>query len=372
MMLAGQLLHRTAQTVEEQEAAHYIARKFRESITDVRIEEFNAPDSYPVLFASYYTEFLVVSIAAWWMPFIAAGYGLVVLGCYLAEYMGINMFSRLLPEYPSQNVVAHINGLRPKGTLILHAYYDSPVATPLFIQKLQPWHRLIHGVLLLSMVIIVASCFADGYGWATNHTIPVAAALRWSALGILLSAALFIFLTASQQEHTRGANNNASGVTALLELGRRMAATPREDVDILLVASGSHGSWMSGIRYFLKHTKWNQGQTCFINLEALGSSHLYYSTREGTLHSTASAKNMIQALEKSTFRAIQPAKVRNFPTATQMSMNHGIPSISILGLDDKKFAENWYSEEDMVARLNEAQILTAVEAVETAIRTVKI
>lgn len=115
MYLAGRLLHRSAQTEAERQAAGYIHKRFEEYTPNVQLDEFHTIENYPYLFAMYYSEFLVVAVLAQWWPLFAALYSLGVFCCYLAEFMGFRVFARMMPQFDSQNVIARFLGLRPRA-----------------------------------------------------------------------------------------------------------------------------------------------------------------------------------------------------------------------------------------------------------------
>ena len=49
-----------------------------------------------------------------------------------------------------------------------------------------------------------------------------------------------------------GANDNGTGVVALIELARRLAEQPTSSVRVLLVSTGSEESFMEGMQAFMR------------------------------------------------------------------------------------------------------------------------
>ena len=76
--LAGNLTHRGASTESERTAAEYIRERFCVHTPNTEIDDFFAIESPWLLFASYYGEFLIVALLAFWQPWFAFGYGAVV------------------------------------------------------------------------------------------------------------------------------------------------------------------------------------------------------------------------------------------------------------------------------------------------------
>ena len=80
-----------------------------------------------------------------------------------------------------------------------------------------------------------------------------------------------------------GANDNLSGVAALVALAETLRAAPLPDVRILLVSAGAEESLQEGIRAFMvRHRgELRPGRTWFLNLDTVGSPHLVMLEGEG-------------------------------------------------------------------------------------------
>ena len=362
MYLAGRLLHRSAQSEFERDAALFIQGRFGEYTPDVSLEPFHAPENYPYLFASYLSEFLIVGAIAFWWPEVAFGYGLAVFILYMAEFSGFRGLSRFLPQFPSQNVVARFLGTRPRCTIVVTAYYDSGCAWPLVaperIRLLRPAHLILVGC----MVVAIATCAADALALPDSLPNTVSASIRWTAIGILGLAALTLFLTASQGEDIRGANNNASGVAALLGLAQKLKDQPLEDADVLLVATGSHEAWMSGMRHFLSAHRLPRGDTYFLNLEGVGAGRLYYLKTEGFLHRLAADPAMTGlANALSVGHPIHPGSLRAVPTEAHAPLSRGMKAMTVMGLDRSGVPAHWCQIEDRVTGVETAQIAEVID-----------
>ena len=370
MYLAARLLHRGAQTHLERDAAEYLRDRLKTYTADVEMDDFSAIENPTYLFASYYAEFLVVSVLAIWWPRFALVYGGLVFLAYLAEFLGYPLFSRFLPQYESQNVVARFMAPRAKRLCIVTAYYDSGSASPLSDPGIVPWLRRAHFLMLTCMALVLATCAVEALPLRTDGGFTFIAHLRWIAVGVLLSAAVALFYISTQHEDIRGANSNASGVAGLLSLAARFNEKPLDNTDLWLIATGSHEGWMSGIRHFLAtHQNLDRKNTLFINLESVGAGRLHYLTAEGMLHRyPADADLLSAAQEYASDHDATPATLSAVPSGAHVLLARGFRTLSIMGLDEQGLPVNWNWFDDKITEVDENAIARAAGLAEAVLR----
>jgi len=82
-----------------------------------------------------------------------------------------------------------------------------------------------------------------------------------------------------------GANDNGTGVVALLALAERLVAQPTEDLRVILLSVGAEESFSEGIKAFGERhfDDLPRESTFFLCLESLGSPHLLVLRGEGFL-----------------------------------------------------------------------------------------
>jgi hypothetical protein len=370
MYLAGKLLHRGAQTEDERSAAQFIQGRFREYTADVEMDHFQAIENYPYLFASYYSEFILVGVLAIWWPLVALVYGVGAFLAYLMEFMGYPAFSRLLPHFESQNVIARYHAEEePKALYVVTAHYDSGCASPLTDPGVVPLLRPLHLGTLACMVVVLSTCAVDTIGLFQNIEQPVTDYVRWTAVGFLACVSLIMFYSSAQGEEIRGANVNASGVTALLRLGERFSETPLRNADVWLVATGSHEAWMSGVRHFLSTQKLDKRTTHLLNIEGIGAGELRYLTEEGMLHRSTSSAALLSAAEATAgeFDA-GPGTLRAIPSAAHIPMARGHHALTLMGLDEDGLPPHWNAISDRVTEVSEENIVRAADFGEAILR----
>ncbi len=369
MHLAGRLSHRSAQSDQERKAGLFIEARLRQYTPNVSVETFHAPENYYLLFASYLAEFLFVGMIALAWPPAAFGYGLGVFLLYLYEFCGYRGLSRFLPQYPSQNIVGRFLGTRPKGLIIVAAYYDSGSATPLSAPGMLPWLRPLHHALMAAMAIVIATCAADSFSAPDASGLSVASIIRWVAILLLLCGALGLYWSASRGEDIHGANHNASGVAALLGLAEKLQANPIEEVDIWIAATGSHESWMAGMRHLLSDRTLDRAQTWIVNLEGVGTGSLHYLEEEGFMHALHPDRELVQlAAELRVGRPVRAGRLSAIPTAAHVPLMRGMKAITLMGLDRDGTPPCWNQVGDRIGEVDETGVAETIEFTDLILR----
>ena len=367
--LAGELPHRGANTDSERAAAEYIRDRFSEYTADTDIDDFYSIESYYYLFASYYAEFLVVAVVAFWLPRFALCYGTVAFLAYLFEFMGYRTFSRLMPRFETQNVGARFLGTRPKRTVVVLAHYDSPRDAVFANPRFLPWLRAAHLAIVVCMLLVILTCATEATGLFRNIEVPVDLVVRWTAVGMLLSAALTMFYSAARGEFVSGANGNASGVAALLALASRLARDRLEETDVYLLATGSKGTWMSGMRHFVKTHTLDPETTYFLNLEHVGAGQLHYTTAEGMLVPFRSGSELVAAAEAvAQAHDATPRRFQAVPTDALIPLARGFKTMSIVTLDAGGLPQDWHWYTDTLNHVDHGLIDKAASFAQAILR----
>ncbi len=367
--LAGELPHRGANTDAERAAAEYIRNRFSEYTPDTDIDDFYSIDSHYYLFASYYAEFFIVSLVAFWLPRVALCYGAVVFLAYLCEFMGYRTFSRLLPRFETQNVVARFLATRPKWLFVISAHYDSPRDGVLANPRFLPWLRTAHQAVVVCMLLVLLTCATESVGIFDNTAIPVNLVVRWTAVGFLLCAAFALFHSALHGEFVRGANGNASGVAALLDLAERIAQRPLEEADVWLVATGSKETWMNGMHHFVKSHSPDPETAYFLNIEYVGAGQLHYVTGEGMLHVFPSSPEFLAAAQAvADAYGATPHRLRAVPSDALIPLARGFKTMSIVALDPSGLPQDWHWHTDTLVHVDPECIRKATDFAEAVLR----
>jgi len=356
--LAGHLAHRSANTDNERTSAQYIAGRMRRFIPNTTVDDFYTAEAPWVIFGSYYGEFFIVSLLAIWWPKVALCYGAIVFLAHLAEVVGYRLLSRFMPQYESQNVVGHIMSTKPERTLIITTHYDSPMKTA--SDKSAGRLSTTVKAVMVCMAVVLITCALQVLDVGPSHALLVT---RWTATVLLVGAAGFMMYASSLGEDSRGANDNASGVAALLQMAERLAAEPPQHADVYLVATGSNQCWMSGMRHFLESQEFDRESTYFLNIDTVGSGTLSYTTKLGFLQMMNCSKPMIEAAASVQLDQLKtaPLHLRTVWSDAIIPLGRGYPCMEIT-------TSSRFAEDDPLTAVDEQSVMQAADFAEAILR----
>lgn len=247
--LADEIGPRPANTEEEHQAAEKIADWFSAGGASADIEEFNCPTAsrWPFLVA-----YLLMFIAAFCtrlrgtLATIMFIVGLVALALFLCERYIHPFLGGLFTGGLSQNVLARVSpeGDAPtpgkKRKIIIMARYDSSHAAVESNRSLAKFYPLIQTIMLVCMVALpLLMLFQLIPGMRSARSVLWIISLVLSL--VPLAGAVFIIIRRFALRFPDGANDNASGIAAMMEVYDRMvglsdeaeAAPPvQEDVEV--------------------------------------------------------------------------------------------------------------------------------------------
>lgn len=222
---------RPANTEEEHQAAESIAGWFAEGGVQADIEEFACPTAsrwpYLVAYAVMFVSALLARVGGA-VSVISFILSLLALGLFACERYVRPMFGSMFKRGLSQNVVARYTPADADGTLprktrkiVVLARYDSSHSSLESGRILGRFYPIIQKVLLGCMVIIpvllLIQMFLRGSGSRTTV---------WGLALILslvpLAGAIFLVVRRYVLGFPDGANDNASGVAAMLEVYDRV------------------------------------------------------------------------------------------------------------------------------------------------------
>ena len=333
--LVTALPHRAPNTESEHAAAEYLRQRFSEYTSDARLEEFDSCESWMLIAGSYYGEFALVSLIAFWFPWVAAIYGLIVFGLYLAEFTGYRALRRLLPQYASQNVVARFMAPKPTHTCVVLANYDTPLVAPLTQETDWRWLRPVHTLIVLSMAAIIVSCIVQGFGVFEDAQYPVVLAVRWFFLAVLIGACATLLYNEFNSDYGPAGAANAAAAAALIQLARSLADDPSTHTDVLLAATGSKEAGLNGVRELMRQHGFDPANAYFINLEHIDTGALRPLAGEGLLATFRTPRFLLEAAGKACAaehgNAAPLKSWRGWPTDALVPLARGFATVTITG-----------------------------------------
>jgi Iap family predicted aminopeptidase len=124
-----------------------------------------------------------------------------------------------------------------------------------------------------------------------------------------------------------GANDNASGVAAVLCLAERFAAQPLDHTDVVVAFTGAEEAGMGGMRAFLDAHQLDQARTLVVGLDTVGSGTPIVAQAEGALLAHRYAEEDVARVAPE----VERWRVGGY-TDPILARFRGIPAVSILSV----------------------------------------
>jgi hypothetical protein len=359
---------RASASAGERRAAEWIAQRLRElGVDDVRLEDEPAHGGYwwPLGMLSFASG--LAALAGGRLVRFVVG-SLAALGIW--DELGLRRgvwTRRLVRRRTTTNVVGEVGPRDAPVRVVVIAHHDAahsgaifnPTMTyaigrrfPKVIERSRSWPRI--------MGLVIAG--------------PILVALGRRRLGAALSfgsAAAFADIARSQV--VAGANDNLSGVAALVALGGALAAHPPDDVRVILLSAGAEESFEEGSQAFLRRhaAELSDGRTHVIAIDAVGSAHLLLVEGEGMLQRFAYdplLKDTIERASDAAGIAIIREHWLSFGSDALAGIQAGHPSVLVASFDDLKLPANYHWPTDVPDNVVFDTIARAAIVVEGAIR----
>lgn len=229
--LSQEIGPRPAGTEEEQKASEYIAKRLR-STTGLKteIEEFSCNSQPGVVEAICFglsVLFTIIGMLAPQVSVLAFAITSVCCALYLCEVFDKPVLSRLFTRGISQNVITRYKpvskgGVRPRKVIIV-ANYDSDKVRAELSPGLMGAYPLLVKASTAAIVALPVLWLIRAAAAVTTGT----AALIFNVIFIILSLVtvlpVVVFAMHRSATFNEGANSNASGVAAMMEIARRVA-----------------------------------------------------------------------------------------------------------------------------------------------------
>jgi peptidase M28-like protein len=279
-------------TAAEREAAEYLAQELRGMGREAEVEPIRVRPAYHLTHALHAALAVLGSVVAVNNPALGVVVLLLVAVSMFGDLTGRFHLLRLLtPRRPSQNVTSP--GPRPDAParLVLTAHYDAARSGLIFARTRRAAPRPIRALSRLGSRI-------DAIFWATVAVLAIAVLRLIAGITsdestvltviqfaptVLLIVGVLLFVDVALSEPVPGANDNASGVAAALELAGRLAAQPPHHLDVWVVLPGASEGVMLGMREWMRAHRddIDPRRTFFVNLDSVGRGEVRYVKGEG-------------------------------------------------------------------------------------------
>jgi Zn-dependent M28 family amino/carboxypeptidase len=169
-----------------------------------------------------------------------------------------------------------------------------------------------------------------------------------------------------------GANDNASGVAALLSVGHSLAADMPAGVRVILLFPGSEESFMEGMSAYLERhgDELPTATTSVVCLDTVGSPMLLLLEGEGMLRMRDYPRDFLALLRSSAdevgVKMLPNLRFRN-ATDGVIALRAGYPSAMIGSCDEFKLPTDYHWPTDTADRVNYATVADAARVCRRAI-----
>jgi Zn-dependent M28 family amino/carboxypeptidase len=170
-----------------------------------------------------------------------------------------------------------------------------------------------------------------------------------------------------------GANDNLSGVAALLELARALQERPVQGVRVLLVSTGSEESFMEGMRGFARRHFGSlpRESTEIVCLDSVGSPELILIEGEGMLRMrdyTPELRDRIAGVAARAGIHLRRRLRLGLATDGLIALKAGYRSAAIGSVTEYKLPLNYHSPQDTADRLHYDTVRDAAALCEAIVR----
>lgn len=285
---------------------------------------------------------------------------------------GKRRLRRPLPQRTAYNVVCEIGPADAERTMIVVSHHDAAHSGLVFhpaLPKLADRLGLIEGqdTSPALMAPVVGGPILAALGALTGSRLL-------AKLGVLLgvgSAAAMADI--GMRKVVPGANDNGTGVVALLALARRLVDDPPENLRVILLSAGAEESFSEGIKAFGERhfPELPRESTFFLAVDSIGSPHLLVLRGEGFLKMheySPRALELMDGLAEELGIWLYPNLRLHNGTDGLEPLAAGYETAALCGCTDLKNPANYHWPNDLAENVDFGTLADGVRLIEAAAR----
>lgn len=357
------LPHRGSTTQKEREAGEIIERRLNEFGYTTRVEPFLSPSTYSwevIIFALFVSSGLILSL---YIPSLGAILSVLGLWSFVRHFDGRDtLIGKCIRKKPSQNIVGEPKDKDKEKVVYLMAHYDTTRASHLFHPSLVKNFR--SSFLISATLIFIAPLIAFSGIWLGNN-----AGYKIVVLGIAGYVSIqIIFLIHRELFHkyTNGANDNGSGVTAILALAKYFSDHVLKNTSVRIIATGCEEAGLYGARAFVEQFRNDRvsDNTYVLNIDNVGKGNLHYCVGEGMLgfhHYDSELVTIAEHISYGEFSDVKPFRYTLAQFDSLILSHENIKTITLISLDDRKLIPHWHWYSDIIENIEWSSIRKAVD-----------
>lgn len=359
--LAREIGPRPTTSDAERRAADYVSLELEQFADEVAVESFGGLTTFVWMYLTLFLLALIANATFFGNPKLAFVASLAVIVFFNQEVNAKGFFYEFFPKRESQNVIGVIEAAgQPKRRVIITANLDTGKDGVLFRPALRRNFRTLLSLAVSALILQVTFSLLALFVGPQQYIFIV-----MRAFGLIeLVTVIALLLHRYTGQYSPGANDNASGVAALLAVGRQLAANRLPDTEVWLVATGGGRSTQSGIIAFLRR-HWSEVRgDWFIALNHVGAGQLVYTLGEGLLKLYAVDAELIERARA--IADVNPeweiGEVLNRAEATDLVplLALGLRAIGLRGEGPDGFGANSYARSDTPEQIDSTVLARAI------------
>ncbi|HEX4108710.1 MAG TPA: M28 family peptidase [Solirubrobacteraceae bacterium] len=363
----------------EHTAAHWIAERLRDRSHAVDIEQELAYPSFAGAIAQMSALGALAGVLALsprTRP-IAVVLGLAAAAGVAEDVSnGPRLFRRLtMQRKPTWNVVAEGGDPDAERAIVLLAHHDAAPTGHIF----DPTVQKVLGDALPGVIERIDTSIPLWWpviGFPALSSIAAArgsaALARWAILGSSIAA--ITLWDIAHSPITPGANDNLSGVAAMISVADALAERPVPGIRVLFVSCGSEEVLQGGIHGFAaRHfPRLDRERTSMLNLETLGSPELIMLEGEGPVvmedyHARGFRDRVARAADRAGVHVRRGMRSRS-STDSVIPSRAGYPTATLASMDRHKWLTHYHLMSDLPEHLDYATVADAALLAEAVVR----
>jgi hypothetical protein len=358
----------------ERRAAEWIVERFAELGAEARIEAESAHGTYwwPLGIGA-----LLGALGGWLglrgRRFLGALLGAVGAAGIADDFPpGKRFLRRALPRRTTYNVVCELGPADAERTMVVVAHHDAAHAGLIFHPEIP---RIADRLGLIEGTDTSPPLMAPVVGGPLLAALGALGGRRLLArLGILLglgTAAAMAEIGA--RKVVPGANDNGTGVVALLAAARRLVEKPPENLRVILLSAGAEESFSEGIKTFGERHfgELPRESTMFLAVDSIGSPHLLVLRGEGFLRMreySPRALTLMDGVAEELGIWLWPNLRLHNGTDGLESLAAGYETASLCGCNELKNPANYHWPNDLAENVDFDTVADGIRLIEAAAR----
>ncbi|MFI0443933.1 M28 family metallopeptidase [Actinomadura sp. 6N118] len=365
----------------EREAAHLIADRLNALGHSAQVQQVPAYGSYAWPVGALAALSTLAGLAGRRLRWGGTLGGMILTAALADEITYGRQLARVVlsPRRTACNVVADLTPPRaqrqaPHRTLVIMAHHDAAPSGTVFDQSLSRWYARRFPRAVERMAEnppiwwpVVAGPALVAFGSATRSH-----ALRRT--GTVLSALTVAAMAdIGSRKAVPGANDNLSGVAALIALAESLARRPIPGLRVILLSAGAEEALQEGVRGFAHHyfPDLPRESTWFLNLDTVGSGNLVLLDGEGPLriepYDAAFGDLIARCALEQHIEVRRGVRSRGSSDAV-VPHRHGYPTACLVSVDDQKLVPNYHLPTDLPEHVDYRCVADAAQLAETVAR----